>query len=143
MNALVNLAKTAFIKSIVNVPVKYSDKGHSYNELTHEVEICSDEYLDGFMRHLHIKHGCTFYNKIHPQVWAMLHELGHHYTCRHVKQSSPFLRIMISLMDDEKIAETAYFGLPDEWAATEWAIKYCKAHPHKVKTMSRIIKRLG
>ena len=81
---------------------------------------------------------------------SLMHEVGHYKTADDVMGSAYEYcleekeRICDRLLDDittkeKRVLHYQYFNLPDEWAATYWAVNYIKNHPKKSK---KIIKRL-
>ena len=105
-----------------------------YNIEENSINLDLDPMDYGFLRHLRDVHGCDSWDKIAPQTWALLHEVGHSHTWIEEEDEEDFTRIILQFMDgtDEAVQNT-YFDLPNEWEATEWAIKYVERHPHLIK----------
>lgn len=95
-----------------------------------------------FLQHIALTHKCHFVNEISPLAWTILHEIGHYFTDDYLtdedREADYEYRKLLSLgiipddysRPDDSIDE-AYFNLPAEWEATEWAINYIKKHPRK------------
>lgn len=81
-----------------------------------------------FMRHLKDVHKCGFVDVIDTPHWALLHEIGHYMTYEKVKDKIDTVtrQAIIDNAVEFELDECydVYFGLPEEWEATEWAIRY-------------------
>lgn len=86
-------------------------------------------YMDACFQEYIAEHGCDW-EGIPGPVLAFLHELGHAHTIKDFNfEQRAFCQFSKSLIDvrddlDEKEAIFAYWEVPDEWAANEWAIKF-------------------
>lgn len=81
-------------------------------------------------------------------VISILHEVGHHMTNDDIDEMTAFaceckkieivtkLEQVTTLKQAEKI-EMKYFKLPDEYAATKWAVDYYNTHRKKCENMAR------
>ena len=89
------------------------------------------------------------FDLINPDIFiiSLLHEVGHYMTDNKfnvfdnlylwsVKQDN--LAKLNTITDEKelKALEYIYFRLPDEYAATEWAVDYYKSHPQKIAKMT-------
>ena len=82
-----------------------------------------------------------------PQLWYLLHEIGHFYTDDNVKETEADMlaRMMCAITPIEEVENdqetmNIYFNLPKEWAATEWAIEFIINHPIRAKFFSKLAK---
>jgi len=86
------------------------------------------------------------YNVEIPFMISMLHEVGHYKTDNdiddeiYLKGIATKERIEEEMQlatdyDECKKLEFEYFGIPEEFLATQWAVQYAKTHPKKVKQM--------
>lgn len=64
-------------------------------------------------------------------LWSFLHEVGHIETCDDLTEDEWIYSTRIK-DDTENITDEIYYELPDEFAATEWAARYMRAHADKV-----------
>lgn len=77
--------------------------------------------------------------KLPTFVWSILHELGHHMTMDEISAEgfaySEFIKRSIELDEngDKEKNFTIYASLPDEYAATKWAVEYANANFERVK----------
>lgn len=77
-------------------------------------------------------------------LFSLLHEIGHHYTFGYLTdedlQYEVFCRKILENSDKSanEINE-AYFNLPAEKLATQWAINFMSEHPHWCRKMNRKI----
>lgn len=85
-------------------------------------------------------------------VLSLLHEIGHHKTeedidgCVYDFCISEKERIKAEIEEETradviKKLQFEYFNLPDEIMATQWAVKYAKEHPKKIKKMWKNIEK--
>ena len=81
-----------------------------------------------FMRHLREVHKCEFVDALETPYWVLLHEIGHYMTYEKVKDKIDVItrQAIIDNAIDFELDECydVYFGLLEEWEATEWAIRY-------------------
>lgn len=70
-----------------------------------------------------IRERCLLAVDVHPFFIALLHEIGHHITRDQVSNNT-ILRTLVQAISDNDKRRIAYYHMPDEWAATEWAIDY-------------------
>ena len=62
--------------------------------------------------------------KLSPYMYSLLHEIGHCHTKKVLSEEPNELRKKANETNDHN----AYFALPSEVAATNWAVKYAKKH---------------
>ena len=69
-------------------------------------------------------------------ILCLLHELGHHYTIGFFGDDEicDFDEQKEKLGDSDKDFVT-YFGIPDEFEATVWAINFINTHPSEIKLL--------
>ena len=80
-----------------------------------------------------------------PFVMSLLHEVGHHKANDDIDgevyefclQEKKRIEEEMENADGKysKVLEYQYFNLPDEIMATQWAVKWAKKHPKKVRDM--------
>ena len=86
------------------------------------------------------------YDIEYPFIISMLHEVGHHKTdddidfkvykqCLKTKERIDFEMEKAKDIQECKKLEWEYFGIPEEFLATQWAVQYAKHHPKKIKQM--------
>lgn len=88
--------------------------------------------LDEFMENLETR--CDFASCVSSFIWALLHEIGHHFTIEQVISDpdfDPITSLLVSELDDPK-CHAAYWNLPKERAATDWAIEFVRLNPDTV-----------
>ncbi len=73
--------------------------------------------------------------KLNHFMWALLHEVGHHMTedTFDEEEKDRINKKRFRVMKTQAIHP--YYRLPDEWAATEWAVTYANAHAEEVKNL--------
>ena len=75
-------------------------------------------------------------NRLYPDIhadeflWSFLHEVGHIETIDDLDDDE--LYFSETQKKNENITNEVYYELPDEFAATEWAANYMRAHADKV-----------
>lgn len=85
-----------------------------------------------FIDHIYKSHGYKRAYEISPQIWTALHEVGHIKTeCD--GDEDALMRKFCEWANDEgalpqKTINRLWYEMPDEWAATEWAIDFVKKH---------------
>lgn len=79
-------------------------------------------------------------------LFSLLHEVGHHYTFSDLTdedlQYEIFCRKILENFDKYRTADEineAYFNLPAEKLATQWAIDFMSEYPHWCRKMNRKI----
>jgi hypothetical protein len=79
---------------------------------------------------------------------SLLHEVGHYKTDDGItdnvydfclEEKERLSEELGEVEDEEEIKKLhwQYFNLPDEWAATYWAVDYIKKHPKKCKNIAK------
>lgn len=73
--------------------------------------------------------------KLNHFMWALLHEVGHHMTedTFDEEEKDRINKKRWRIMKTQAIHP--YYRLPDEWAATEWAVTYANSHVEEVKNL--------
>lgn len=96
----------------------------------------------GFFRHIREAHGFTDIAAAVPEVWTLLHEVGHVHTWVEDEEEDIW-RAALSIVDGsyDTFIQDAYYNLENEWLATEWAINYIKKHPVFVKILNWLVAR--
>lgn len=90
------------------------------------------------------ENGCNW-EGIQGPVLSFLHELGHANTMKEFNMQQLgfclFTKNLIGQQDDldEKEASFAYWDVPDEWAANEWAINFINEHIDAVVEFTDIL----
>lgn len=102
----------------------------------------SDKASTYFMNHVH-----SLAPDIKCDVFliSFLHELGHHETCDELsdedeifsRDTKETINLTLKMGDPvvEEAAHSLYFNLPDEAAATAWAIQYIRDNSEKVAAL--------
>lgn len=100
-----------------------------------------DEWFNEYVKE---RFGYTVKNTF---MFSILHEIGHHFTLENVYESEVLYNFCISEKEritakmqtagkkKSKKLEWEYFNLPDEIAATAWAVDYARHHKKKLETM--------
>ncbi len=123
-----------FIHKIVpEMEVKVDDRLHTGYVVEDNFIIIGKDIKDRqcqFMRNLRKVHGCKFWRKLKVVEWVLLHEIGHYMTWDKLENRTDGI-IRQAIMDNAEYFKTneaydKYFELPEEWEATEWAIRYAK-----------------
>lgn len=124
-----------FIKCICpSLKVKFTEEeqtAYDYNEECIYINLAEDLDSFGFRRHLREVHGCEMMKEFSGWTWAILHEIGHHFTLDMCEEDETEMRAICAVIDTDKLTpEIAdmYFNLESEWEATEWAIDFVKSH---------------
>lgn len=78
--------------------------------------------------------------KLDFYTWALLHELGHHNTITSFTKEELRRYYKKRFRINRTCARHPYYNLPDELAATTWAVGYANSHAGEVKELSRKIK---
>lgn len=80
--------------------------------------------------------------KLNHFMWALLHEVGHHMTedTFDEEEKDRINKKRLRVMKTQAIL--SYYRLPDEWAATEWAVTYANSHAEEVKNLWKRIDAL-
>lgn len=80
--------------------------------------------------------------KLNHFIWALLHEVGHHMTedTFDEDEKDRINKKRWRIMKTQAIHP--YYRLPDEWAATEWAVTYANSHTEEVKNLWKRIEAL-
>lgn len=80
--------------------------------------------------------------KLNHFMWALLHEVGHHMTEDDFdeEEKDRINKKRWRVMKTQAIHP--YYKLPDEWAATEWAVTYANTHAEEVKNLWKKINAL-
>lgn len=103
-----------------------------------------DKWDIGLTRHLKECH--HFYDDYSILTIGLLHEIGHYFTLdtfllnweqRYNLETKPLHRIFQS-----KRLQDKYYNLPEEFAATEWAIEYIKEHPRRCKLLDKVLRNI-
>lgn len=129
-----------------HLPVIEEDAASVYYDCKSKA-IVIGKYFDpndyGFMRHLDQKHGFKEGIQIPYAVWHFLHEIGHFEmeekygdnleTREWFKENGRFMIRNISY-------QNMFWDTRVEWEATEWAIRWVKDHPKKVKALSLLLR---
>jgi len=73
--------------------------------------------------------------KLNHFMWALLHEVGHHMTepTFDEEEKDRINKKRWRVMKTQAVHP--YYNLPDEWAATEWAVTYANGHVEEVKNL--------
>lgn len=85
-----------------------------------------------FLRHLRESHNCKFGEDIDIRLWALMHEIGHHFTLDNIDlDDEDIVRYMLGNYTTEEIKadpalQNLYYDLPSEFKATEWAIRHIR-----------------
>lgn len=81
-----------------------------------------------------------------PFITSFFHELGHNQTYMDFTEDEweKYLEDVdtITQMDDTEDKNMAYFSLPFEFAATEWAVRYIKDNEEEIKEFWRVCSKL-
>jgi hypothetical protein len=76
---------------------------------------------------------------VHPFMWCLFHEIGHHETGDDLTEEEVATSVHIKeecIYDDEDpYANMLYYTCPDEYAATDWAGRYIAAHKDKINDL--------
>lgn len=77
-------------------------------------------------------------------LFSLLHEIGHHYTMENLTDEElnyeAFCRQALNFSEEsDNRKNEAYFSLPSEIIATQWAIDFMKNYPHWCKKMTKRI----
>ena len=125
--------------------VKFSfnnDDPSYYNSDTDSINICVEEDCEDFLAHVRQYHDFHETQLAQPLVWIMLHEIGHHYTLVEDDEEDSLRMILKMAFEvEETDRKIAYYNLPNEWEATEWAINYIKKHRVFVKILNWLVAR--
>lgn len=125
--------------------VKFSfnnDDPSYYNSDTDSINICVEENCEDFLAHVRQYHDFHETQLAQPLVWIMLHEIGHHYTLVEDDEEDSLRMILKMAFEvEETDRKIAYYNLPNEWKATEWAINYIKKHRVFVKILNWLVAR--
>lgn len=80
--------------------------------------------------------------KLNHFMWALLHEIGHHMTedTFDEEEKDRINKKRWRVMKTQAVHP--YYRLPDEWAATEWAVTYANSHTEEVKNLWKRIEAL-
>lgn len=91
------------------------------------------ENIDDFMMFLRTK--CDFVDELDPFMWAVLHEIGHHFTIDNIVNDDEYDPLVTAFIQVVNCPETfnAYFYLPEEMAATQWAIDFVTCNPDMIQ----------
>ena len=121
---------------------KDEDSFYDINENRINLNSCLEENDYGFFRHVREAHEFTDTAAAAPQVWTLLHEVGHVHTWVEDEEED-LLRVALSVMDGTKDTnvQNAYYDLENEWLATEWAINFIKTHKIVVKLLNKIFSK--
>lgn len=115
-----------------------------YNSSTDNINISVEDAEDSedFLAHVRQYHNFHETQLARPLVWVMLHEIGHYYTFVE-DDDEDSLRIILNMAFEVEEAgrRIAYYNLPNEWEATEWAINYIKKHRIFVKILNWLVAR--
>ena len=127
------------------VKFSFNDDDHSYyNADTDSINICAEDAEDSedFLAHVKRYHGFHGTQLARPLVWVLLHEIGHYYTLVEDDEEDSLRMILNMAFEvDETDRRIAYYNLPNEWEATEWAINYIKKHRVFVKILNWLVAR--
>lgn len=127
--------------------VKFSfnnDDSSYYNSDTDSINICAEdtENSEDFLAHVRQYHDFHETQLARSFVWVMLHEIGHYYTFVEDDDEDRFRMLLnLAFEVDEVDRRIAYYNLPNEWEATEWAINYIKKHRVFVKILNWLVAR--
>ena len=100
-------------------------------EFSLRMKVCKD-FMDSIKRQ-NPKVKLDFY------TWALLHELGHHHTITSFTREELRKCYKKRFRIRKTHATLPYYNLPDEYAATAWAVGYANSHINEVKELSRKI----
>ena len=85
-----------------------------------------------FIDHIRKSHGYARAYKISPQIWTALHEVGHIKTEGDCDENAEMRKFCEWANEEgalpQKTINQLWYDMPDEWAATEWAIDFVKKH---------------
>lgn len=125
----------------------FTKKYQSFTQLEDEYVVinplsAADED-DTFIQHIKNSHGFKNVNKYACPIWTTLHEIGHLRTNDDV-EDDPDTRNFCQYAYDNGILDydqinSLYYDMPDEWAATEWAIEFVKSHKILCKIFTYLI----
>lgn len=118
-----------FIASLdLELVPEYGDEFAYYRGTKEVAYTFFGEDLSHFMTNLRTI--CDFADELSPFVWAVLHEVGHHFT-QYVYDDPDFDPLVTAFIKQVNTEETfrAYFFLPEEQAATNWAIDFVTNNP--------------
>ena len=73
--------------------------------------------------------------KLNHFMWGLLHEIGHHITEPTFDEEEKDRMNKKRARNAKTHAVLPYYRLPDEWAATEWAVTYANGHTEEVKNL--------
>lgn len=140
-----------FEKVISNYVSKFGCKAISAKEIDYEgfaygavskVVVCD---FDFSLRRKVCRDFMESVKRQHPKVkldfytWALLHELGHHNTITSFTKEELIRCYKKRFRIKKTHATLPYYNLPDELAATIWAVNYANSHKEEVKELSRVI----
>ena len=93
----------------------------------------------GFMRHITNVHGFREAPMYSYTFLRILHEIGHYMTEDKYgknKDTRLWFEQNVRIIKDNIHLQNDFYNIREEWEATEWAIKWAKAHPKKAKLLS-------
>lgn len=142
-------ALNLFVKLVLEKGEKayFSKKYQSFTNLENDYVVINPMSApntdDSFIQHIKNSHG---YNKVvnYPcAMWTALHEIGHLRTDDESEtdlKTRGFCQFAYenNLMTYDQI-NSIYYDMPDEWAATEWAIDFVESHKTFCKIFARLI----
>jgi hypothetical protein len=72
---------------------------------------------------------------VHPFMWSLLHEVGHHETWDELTEEEieESMQIKDSIDTDNHSSKMSYYTCPDEYAATDWAGHYLEENREEVE----------
>lgn len=139
------LVMWAFLKTVApQISLSFTNDGSQYamgeNHIYYDFDLTS---VDVIYAHIKYVHKYTDINYVNPYLFIMLHEIGHHYT-EHIK-GNDFLRQMLSMAEPNDVNEyiqiaLQYMNMPDEYAATGWAIHFIKHHIPLIKKFNKLLR---
>lgn len=114
-----------------------------YDKENKIIGFCFDEIDSCFDRHIIYEHNFPYIKNINPNLFSLLHEIGHYYTmdtCASTEEEDE-LKAIFSIISYEEVRDDyntlrQYFNLEEEWVATEWAINFCKENPLLIQVLT-------
>lgn len=96
----------------------------------------------GFMRHITNAHGFKEAPTYKYVFLHILHEIGHYMTEEKYgsnKEAQAWFKQNARIIRDNTHLQNDFYNYREEWEATEWAIKWIKAHPKKAKLLNALL----
>lgn len=116
------------------VSIRYgSDFAYFWANDTIRYSFVTVAYQDELMKEFWFEHGLKYECDIF--LMSLLHEIGHYKTEDEWSnaESNRFAKMKTKCDADTKEGNFAYWNVPDELKATEWAIDFINSNPEKCK----------